>query len=110
MCLILEIVLFVVGILTLKRGRLALSGNKVVAGTPAYVIGAIMVSFLPLMILMGLLVGTVYWAVLQEEAPAAVLMVVELALGLCTLTAVLVLGLATARSPEELADESPAHD
>jgi hypothetical protein len=69
MCLVLEIALFVVGVLTLKRGRLSLTSNKVVSGTPAYIIGGIMVSFLPLMFLLGLLIGTLYWAVLQEQPP-----------------------------------------
>ncbi len=47
MCVI-EIAMFVFGIVTLTKGQFTLSAQKVASGTPAYIIGAILTVILPL--------------------------------------------------------------
>jgi hypothetical protein len=57
MLLGLEIALTVFGIITITKGRIALSSGKVVTGAPAYVIGAILAATFPLIILVAFCYG-----------------------------------------------------
>lgn len=50
MCCLVEIGMFVFGIVTLVKGRFQLSRTKVVVGAPAYVIGAILTAVLPVVL------------------------------------------------------------
>ncbi len=59
MCLIAEIVMTIFGIVTLVKGKFTLSRNKIVTGPPAYAIGVLLTATLPLLLVVGLVVGVV---------------------------------------------------
>jgi hypothetical protein len=58
-CCIAEIAMFVFGIVTLVKGTFQVSRQRVVTGARAYLIGAILVSVLPLVVVIGLVAGVV---------------------------------------------------
>lgn len=69
MCCFVEVGMFVFGIVTLVKGRFQLNRTKVVVGAPAYAIGAILVSVLPVVFVIGAIVGVA--AVMQTGQPIA---------------------------------------
>jgi len=57
MCCIVEIVMSIVGIFALIKGRVALTRSLVVVGAPAYAIGILLTLTFPLLFGIGLLFG-----------------------------------------------------
>lgn len=57
MCLIMEIAMFVYGIVVLVRGQLTLSQRKVVYGTPARCLAILLLAPIPLMVVTAIGVG-----------------------------------------------------
>jgi hypothetical protein len=64
--LLLEIGMLVFGIVTLVKGRITLSGAKVVTGAPAYVIGGLLTATLPMALVIG--VGLGFFVGMQAAA------------------------------------------
>lgn len=50
MCCLVEIALLAIGLVTLIRGKLTLTRNKVVLGTPAYLVGCLLASTMPVVV------------------------------------------------------------
>jgi len=67
MCLIMEIAILIFGIVTLVKGELTLSKNKVLAGTPARVVGIVMALMLPALFAVGLFIGVMMAAMLGRQ-------------------------------------------
>jgi hypothetical protein len=59
MLCILEVGLFVFGIVTLVKGEFQVSGDRVVTGLPAYMIGLIMMATLPMILVTAIVIGIV---------------------------------------------------
>jgi len=57
MCLLLEIGMLVMGVVTLIKGRVALSRARIVTGAPAYIIGALLILPIPLLIGLGMILS-----------------------------------------------------
>jgi hypothetical protein len=111
MCsLILEIGMLIMGILALVRGKISLTRNRVVTGTPARVIGVVLVLPLPLALVSGFVLGIVLVA-LSGGAPPKQADLVKYALPLevgivllCGLAAVII-GATQARPAKEVLKE-----
>jgi hypothetical protein len=71
MCLIVEIIMTIMGIVALVRGEVKVFGKRPVRGWPAYLIGTIMVSTLPIVLGVSLVVGIIL-VVLNEGQQANV--------------------------------------
>ncbi|HVX14459.1 MAG TPA: hypothetical protein VHC22_24950 [Pirellulales bacterium] len=93
MCCIAEIGMLVFGIVTLVKGSFTVSRNRVVYGTPAYIIGAILVMVLPTIFVIGLGLGIVMAA--QGQAPSldkpGALVAIDPAVVLLALTAITII-------------------
>lgn len=106
MCCFVEVGMFVFGIVTLVKGRFQLNRTKVVVGAPAYAIGAILVSVLPVVFLGGVLVGVA--AVMKTGQPINANQRLDYvwidvgAVGLALL-ATMVIAFATAKEPKRKA-------
>lgn len=102
MCCAVEVGMFVMGIITLVKGRITLSRNRVVEGGPAYIIGGILVAVLPLAFGTGILIGIVIAAKTgaaptpQQIAPYAFIDVVVV---LAALGASLAIGTYSGKKP-----------
>lgn len=102
-CCIAEIAMLVFGIVTLVKGTFQVSRNRVVQGTPAYLIGAILVAVLPTVLAIGFVAGVVMTAKAgRPPTPQELqwLTGVEPAITLLALVAVLTIGL-TAGKPKQ---------
>ena len=101
MCCAVEIGMMVFGIITLVRGRFQLTGNKVVSGAPAYIIGAILTATLPLLFVVGMGLGLML-AMKNPGRPPDVgaLAFLDFIIVPVVLVIVLVIALATAREPQ----------
>jgi len=109
MCLLFEMTWFVVGIIVLARGKLRLSHQKTVTGTPAFVIGVIMVGSLPFMFLCGMFMPLADAALLGGVPnPFALYWLLEVFLNLVVLG--LVLGIAFATATPEVASAKLAEE
>ena len=65
MCCIIQIVMFVYGIVTLVKGNFSLASNRVVTGWPSVVVGLLLLLTLPLNLLFG--IGYGFYMVMREE-------------------------------------------
>ena len=110
MCCAVEIGMFVMGIITLVKGRVTLSRNRVVEGMPAYIIGGILVSVVPVSFGIGVIVGIVIAArtgappTPQQLAPFSLL---ELVVILVALVASMAIGSYAGKKPSR---KKPAAD
>jgi hypothetical protein len=68
MCCFLEIGMTIFGIVTLTKGRFMVSKSKVVTGSSAHIIGALLTATFPLALGIGFVVGFLY-AVNTGQAP-----------------------------------------
>lgn len=59
MCLIVEIIMTIMGIIALVKGELKVIGKHPVRGVPAYIIGGLMTATLPMAFAVGFIVGFV---------------------------------------------------
>lgn len=104
MCCIAEIAMSVFGLVTLIRGQFSLSRSKVVRGTPAYIIGGLLLSTLPIALGLGMVIGFVLAArtgqppTIEEMAPYGI---VDVVVVVVILAAVLTVALSTARDEAE---------
>ncbi len=57
MCCIVEVATLIMGIMALVKGEVTIFSGKVVRGAPAYIIGLILASTLPIALGLGVLVG-----------------------------------------------------
>jgi heme/copper-type cytochrome/quinol oxidase subunit 2 len=57
MVLGIEIAMLVMGIITLFKGQIKLSKNRLVTGLPAYIIGIILAGTVPLIMVIGFVIG-----------------------------------------------------
>jgi hypothetical protein len=56
-CLVVQVCLFVLGIIGLSRGKVSLTRTRIVTGTPARIIGAIFLVPLPVYVLINVIAG-----------------------------------------------------
>jgi hypothetical protein len=90
-CLIVEICLFVLGIIGIAKGTVSLTRTRVVSGTPARVIGGIFLLPLPAYILANVIAGVAIWGGDGQPDPQTALgvgLVSLVALGLTVLAIV----------------------
>lgn len=91
-------------IVTPVRGKFALSRSKVVRGMPAYFIGGLLVSTMPIVLGLGMIIGIVITArtgqppTMEDMLPYSIIDVVVVGL---ILVAVLVIAMTTARDETE---------
>ncbi len=87
-----EIVLTVVGVLALCRGRLAVTRTRVVVGTPARVLGLVALTPLPLAATAGLLLAMSENPAEPRSLAQVVWILNGIELGICLCVAVVVFG------------------
>lgn len=95
--------MFVFGIITLVKGRFQLSRTKVVVGAPAYIIGAILTAVLPMVLLIGIVVGAVLFARTGQQPNAQQRMAysgIDLAVVALALASSMAIAFATAKEPK----------
>ncbi len=112
MLFLVEVGMFVFGIMTLVKGRISLSRNKAVTGAPAYVIGALLTATLPVAVLVAFGLGFYLGieAAAHHRAPPTAMdfIWIDLAAVFVTPLVALVIALATAKPPvEENTEEVP---
>lgn len=110
MCCLVEIGMFVFGIVTLVKGKFQLSRTKVVVGAPAYVIGAILTAVLPVVLLLGIVVGAVFFARTGQEPTAQQRLAfsgVDLAVVAAALVATMAIAFTTAKEPKRKSSPTP---
>jgi hypothetical protein len=70
-CLIVEIIMFVLGVIGVTQGRVALTRNRVASGTPARVAGVLLLVPLPVYILANVIGGVaILGQANQQQDPA----------------------------------------
>jgi hypothetical protein len=117
MICVIEIGLFIFGIIMLITGKMKLSAGRVVEGTPARLLGLLALLPLPLCVVVGLIYGVTV-AMQNPNAPndfafgsrqTIIITVIEAVITLGTLAAVLGIGYAVGKAPvdkrQRLVDE-----
>ena len=102
MCLIIEIIMTILGVVALFRGEVRVIGKNPVRGWPAYLIGALMAATLPLALATGVVVAVVIVASgervdLKTQAPLFMLGDAGIVFGI--LVTSIVLSLVCAKEP-----------
>ena len=111
MCsLILEIGMLVMGILALVRGKVSLTRNRIVTGTPARTIGVILILPLPLALASGFVLGIILVAQAGGAPPQQADLVkyalpLELGIVLLCFVVALIIALINARPAKEVLKE-----
>ncbi len=114
MICVIEVALLLLGLLVVVTGDITVGSNRVLRGTPAHILGGLLMVPLPLSLLTGLLVGAFLSAQGRDptqESYALVFILIDVGIFVVCLLAIggsaLVLNLTKARRPKQGADFLP---
>ena len=105
MCLLVfEFFLLIYGIVTLAKGKVNISHNRIVTGVPAYMAGLVMLMVLPLNLMIGLTIGFVLAArgdPVDFEKPPWVFGLIEIGVTLIAVAILVFINLSYGKPPED---------
>jgi putative exporter of polyketide antibiotics len=103
MCCLVEIAILAIGLVTLIRGKLTLTRNKVVLGTPAHLVGCLLASTMPAVVVASFFFPMVDRALFGGVPnPGALYFWMEVLVVLGVVTVALSIAFVSAQRPEEI--------
>jgi hypothetical protein len=105
-----NIIMLIFGIIALVKGSFSLTGNKVVSGLPARIIGVILIMPLPISLGVGFIYGLTMAATgqnVRQDSVQGAAIVIELSIMAVCLVAALIVAFANAKPKAKPASYAP---